>query len=376
MAKRERRVRGDNEDTKAGRELEGTLAEINKRYGTVMTKASEIYQPERIPTGIFTMDFATLGGIPRNRISKLVGNKSAGKSTTSDLIISYAQRMWPDEQVVKVDLEGTHDPVWSGKLGVDNDSLLVAQPETGEHALDMCDALIRTKEVSLIVVDSLAQLVPAKEIEASAEDQFVGLQARMIGSFVRKAVAALQAERRRRHFITLLFINQFRSKIGGWSPTGDPLTEPGGKSLGFAYTLEMTIKNKENLGKDDMGIEMPAYNEHAFSITKNKLGNGIRAGEYRLRRQDDEKTGLAEGQIDDAGTLLVYSKKFGAYGGGGKSWTLKFWDFERKFGSAAEAEQYLNENPDDYWQLRNFLIASQAERLGMPEYFIERYLPE
>jgi len=297
---------------------------------------------------------------------------SAGEVQTYDFTVEDTHNLVVNDMIV----HNTHDPVWSGKLGVDNDALLVAQPETGEQALDMADALIHTKEVSLIVVDSLAQLVPAKEVEASAEDQFVGMQARMIGSFVRKAVNALLSERHRGHYITLLFINQFRSKIGGWSPTGDPLTEPGGKGLGFAYTLEITVKNKEGSGKDDMGIDTMMENDHSFAITKNKVNAGPRSGEFRLRRMPDPDLGLEEGDIDDAGTMLAYAKKFGAYSGGGSSWTLAFWDFEMKFKGQKDATQYLYENREDHWKLRNFLIASQAERLGMPAEFVERYYPE
>lgn len=377
MATRIKRTRGAAAADDGKEELTGTLKEIERRYGaSVVSQGSNIQQPARISTGAFMLDFATLGGIPHNRITKIVGNKHAGKSTISDKIIASTQRMFPGGQVVKFDLEGTHESVWSGKLGIDNDRLLVAQPETGEHALDMMDALIRTREVSLIVVDSLAQIVPAKEIEASAEDQFVGLQSRLIGSFVRKAVNALIAERHRGHQITLLFINQFRSKIGGWSPTGDPLTEPGGKGLGFAYSLEITMKNKEQSGKDDIGVDSMIENEHSFSITKNKLNAGPRAGEFRLRRVADADTGLEEGDIDDAGTLLTYAKKFGAFTGGGSSWKLEFWDFEDKFKGMADATRFLYENRDTYWMLRNFLIAEQAGRLGMPQSFIEQFYPE
>ena len=357
-------------------ELSGTLAEIEKRYGNVVSAGSDIHQPDRIPTGAFMLDFCTLGGIPKNRITKIVGQKHAGKSLTADKIIANAQRLWPDQRVVKLDMEGTHESVWSSKLGVDNDALLVSQPETGEAALDMCDALIRTKEVSLIVVDSLAQLVPAKEMESSAEDQFVGLQARMIGSFVRKAVSGLIAERQRGHEVTLLFINQFRSKIGGWSPTGDPLTEPGGKGLGFAYSLEITMKNKEQAGKDDYDVETMVENEHAFSITKNKLNGGPRAGEFRVRRVPTAEFGLGIGDIDDASTLIAYAKKFGAYTGGGSSWSLEFWDEEHKVKGANEAIILLYENPDLYWKLRNFLIHEQASHLGMPQEFLERFYPD
>lgn len=357
-------------------ELNKVLADIKKQYGDVVAPASSKHQPKRIPTGSFMLDFCTLGGIPTGRISKLVGHKHAGKSMVADKIIAGAQKLFPDQQVVKLDLEGTHESVWSAKLGVDNDALLVASPETGEAALDMCDALIRTKEVSLIVVDSLAQIVPAKEIDSSAEDQFVGLQARLIGSFVRKAVTSMLAERRRGHDITLLFINQFRSKIGGWSPTGDPLTEPGGKGLGFAYSLEITIKNKEQAGKDEHDIETMVENVHAFQITKNKLNSGPRTGEFYVRRVPDSESGLDIGAIDDAETLITYAKKFGAYTGGGASWTLDFWDEERKSRSLKEAARILYEEPLLYWKLRNFLICEQAKHLGMPDSFLENFYPD
>lgn len=377
---RVRRTRGGGEPAKSSEknEIDETRKEIDKRYGSsVLVPASAIQQPIRIPTGAFMLDFALLGGLPFNRISKVVGNKHAGKSMLSDKVIASAQRMFPDQQVVKIDLEGTHDPVWSEKLGVDNDSLLLAQPETGEAALDMADALIRTREVSLIVFDSLAQIVPAKEIEASAEDNLqIGLQARMIGSFVRKAVNGLLAERHRGHYVTILIINQFRSKVGGWSPTGDPLTEPGGKSLGFAYSVEITMKNKETAGKDSDGFETMTENEHSFQITKNKLNSGPRSGEFRLCRVADDDFGLVEGDIDDAGTLLTYAKKFGCYSGGGKSWKLAFGDFDQTFGKADEAIAYLYENREDYWLLRNHLIAMQAARLGMPQDFIDRFYEE
>lgn len=363
-------------DTEGGEELSGTLSEIGKRYGNVITAGSSAQQPDRIPTGAFMLDFCTLGGIPTSRITKLVGQKHAGKSLTADKIIASAQNLWPDRRVVKLDMEGTHESVWSEKLGVNQDALLLAQPETGEHALDMCDALIHTKEISLIVVDSLAQLVPAKEMESSSEDQHVGLQSRLIGSFVRKAVSGMIAERRRGHQVTLLFINQFRSKIGGWSPTGDPLTEPGGKGLGFAYSLEITMKNKEQSGKDDHGIDSMTENEHAFSITKNKLNGGPRTGEFRVRRIADERLGLGIGDIDDAETLLAYGKKFGVYTGGGSSWKLDFWDEEHSFGKLDDAVRQLYEDRNLYWKFRNYLICEQASHLGMPDSFLERFYPD
>jgi len=134
------------------------------------------------------------------------------------------------------------------------------------------------------------------------------------------------------------------------------------------------MKNKENTGKDEIGNDAVTVNDHSFQITKNKMNSGGRTGEFRLLRQDDDDLGLKEGDIDDAGTMLAYAKKFGAYTGGGSSWALEFWSHELKFKGLEHAKRALYADRSLYWDLRNFLIASQAEALGMPEYFVERFL--
>lgn len=197
--------------SEAGNEIDDTLKAIRSKFGSnAAVPASSVPQPERISTGSFMLDFATLGGIPHNRISMFVGERHSGKSTMADKVAGNAQRQYPDQRVVKIDVEGTHDSTWAEKNGVDTDELILAQPETGEAACDMVDALVRTREVSLVIVDSIAALTPFKEIEGSAEDAHVGLQARLVGSMIRKATSALIAERNRGHLVTILFINQFR----------------------------------------------------------------------------------------------------------------------------------------------------------------------
>ena len=353
-------------------EVAQVMAAIRKRFGdATLTRASEQRQPFRIPTGVFSFDLATCGGIPHNRITMFHGPRSSGKTTMAEKCIKGAQTSMPSDQVAFVDVEGTRDTVWGGKLGTDNESLLYAKPETGEHAVDIAEALIRTKGISLIVVDSIAALTPTKEIESSAEDAHVGLQPRLISSFMRKATSALIAERKRNHFVTLLLINQQRTKIGGWSPTGEPLSLPGGKALEFFTSLQTKFKNKENISKDANGIDTVEYNEHAFSIDKNKMHAGIRTGEYQLMRRDSEKFPLLEGDIDDAPSMLAHAKKIGCYTGGGKAWTLEIPDFSYTFQNADEAILYLYENPDIYWRLRCHLVADHAARLGMPQYFID-----
>lgn len=372
------RKAASGESAKDGSQLEEVVAQIRKNYGTnVVSRGSDIEQPLRIPTNIFTLDLATLGGIPHNRITQFEGHKHAGKTSIAMRVLANAQSEYPDQEAVLLDVEGTYDEVWGTKHGIDSDRLVVVQPETGESAMDIMDALIRTKEVSIVVVDSVAALTPMKELDRSAEDgNRVGGQALMVGAAIRKAVAGLIAERHRDHFVTILMINQYRSKIGGFSPNPDPVQVAGGKALGFANTLEIAFKNKEKMGKDARDIEAIEENEHAFTIKKNKMNGGIRTGEFRMRRVPDESLGLAEGEIDEAGTMLVYAKKFGAYSGGGSSWTLEFWGESHTFRGATDACIQLYADRELKWRLRNFLIHEQARHLGMPQYMLDRFLPD
>lgn len=319
------------------------------------------------------LDFSTLGGVPHNRISMFVGERHSGKSTMADKVCGNAQRQYPDQKVVKIDVEGTHDSIWAEKNGVDTDELILAQPETGEAACDMVDAMVRTREVSLVVVDSIAALTPFKEIEGSSDDVFVGLQARLVGGMIRKTTAGLIAERNRGHMVTVLFINQFRSKIGGFAGYGEPRSIPGGKALEFSTSLQVIFKNREMAGKDEFDVETVGVNEHSYDIKKNKLNSGPRQGEFRLLRVPDEELGLAEAEIDDAATMLAYAKKFGFYTGGGSSWKLEFGEDEHKFRGLNDAVKALYEDRDFYWRLRNALIRTQAEHLGMPEDFLSRF---
>jgi recombination protein RecA len=372
MAERRGRTKVTSSET-AG-ELGPLLKEMDKRYGTgVVKKGTDIIQPERISTGVFLLDYCLLGGIPTSRGTMLLGHKHSGKTTVACIIAGNAQRQFPGMKVAYVDIEGTLDTVWAEKHGVNLDDLIVVHPETGEAAADIVDALVRTKEISVVVIDSVAALAPMAEIEGSAEDAHVGLQARLMGGLLRKTTAGMIAERRRGHMVTPIYINQYRSKIGGFQKFGEPLSVPGGKALGFANSVEVVIKNKETAGKDAHGIEVMAFNEHAFKIEKNKLNGGSRVGEFRMVRTFDEETGLDEGAIDDAATMLAFAKKYGAYEGGGSSWTLHFWDEERKFRGVADAVTSLYQDGDLYQKLRDYLIWENATGLKQTEEFCARF---
>lgn len=358
--------------SKAPAELQKTLEGLKSRMGEkTVLRGNEINQPWRIPTGIFALDLALLGGIPHNRTTMFEGAKHGGKTTGALKTIRGAQNSM-EGSACMVDVEGTYDAVWAEKNGVDTEALIVVQPDTGEQAIDATVALVEARETSLIVVDSIAMLVPYKEIEGSAEDANVGLQSRMLTRFLRVVGSALITERKRDHFVTLLLINQQRSKIGGFAPAGiEPLSNPGGKALGHATSVEVTWKNKEVL-KSVNGEQTTVHNDHAFTIKKNKLNGGIRQGEFRMMRMANEELGLAECDIDDAGTMLLHAKRLEWLTGGGRAGqdlTIPGYD-PIHFDNAEAAVQYLYQYPEMYAALRCHLIANHAESLGMPEYFV------
>ncbi len=355
-------------------ELPSLLKEMDSRYGKgVVRVASEMNQPLRIPTGVFMIDFCLLGGLPISRGTMLIGKKHSGKTSLAAMTAGNAQKMFPDQRVVIIDVEGTFDLIWAEKLGVCVEDLIIVQPETGEAACDITDAMIRTREVSMVIVDSVAAIAPMKEIEGSAEDAHVGLQARLMGGLLRKTTAGMLAERRRGHMVTPVYINQYRAKIGGFSGFGEPLSVPGGMALGFANSVEIIIKNLEKAGKSEQGLDVITHNEHSFKIDKNKLNGGSRLGEYRLVRTFDEATGLPEGQVDDAATMLAFAKKFGSYTGGGSSWTLAFWDEEHKYRGLEDAVLSLYQDGALYQKLRDYLIWENAKANKMPDDFLSRF---
>ena len=354
-------------------ELADTLKHVKKRYGiNTIGKARNVWQPDRISTGSFIMDFSLLGGIPHNRVTMILGKRSAGKSTLASKVVASAQKQYPDQVAVYIDLEGTVEPVWMEHLGVDVDALEVASCETGEMAVDIADAVVRSKETSIVVVDSLAALTPMKEIDDSAEDAHVGIQAKLVTRMLRKITSGLIAERKKGHYVTVVNINQYRAKIGGFGGFGEQLSVPGGHLAEFAPTVQLVMKNKENKGKDVIGIDTVESNTHPFTILKNKMNSGPRAGEFKLVRTYDETTGLNTGDIDNVPTILLYAKKFGKYSGGAASWKLEFGDYRLKFKKAQQALDALYEDIDMQHALWVDLIRSQAKSLGMPSEFIER----
>ena len=229
--------------------LETALSQIEKQFGkgSVMKlgdyKAMEI---EAIPTGALSLDIALgIGGVPRGRIIEVYGPESSGKTTLALHVIAEAQKT--GGEAAFIDAEHALDPVYAKKLGVDIDNLIVSQPDTGEQALEITEALVRSGALDVIVVDSVAALVPKAEIDGDMGDSHMGLQARLMSQALRKLAGAINKSK-----TVLIFINQLREKIGVMF--GNPETTTGGRALKFYASVRMDIRKVENIKQDGQVI--------------------------------------------------------------------------------------------------------------------------
>src|SRR6266536_2476539 len=217
--------------------LDKAVGDILKRYGdgSIMRLGeAQHMQTEAFPTGSLSLDIALgVGGVPRGRITEIYGPESSGKTTICQHIVAEAQRM--GGVAAFVDMEHALDPVYAARVGVDIDNLLVSQPDTGEQALEITETLVRSGGVDIVVIDSVAALVPRSEIEGEMGDSFVGIQARLMSQALRKLTGAVS-----RSNTALIFTNQLREKIGVMF--GNPETTPGGRALKFYASVRLDIR--------------------------------------------------------------------------------------------------------------------------------------
>lgn len=384
--KSRRKGRTVNQHRAAETELAATMAAINKNFGegTVRT-GREVRQPTRLPTGIFMIDFATLGGFPNSRATMMVGEKHAGKTMLGSKIIRGAQLVYEDKVPVIVDVEGTYDREWAAKNGVDMDRLVISEVDNGEMAGDVLEAMVRSLEVSHVTLDSVPMMEPVAELEGNMSDNHMGQQARLINRVVRKATSNIVTERKRGHDVGINFVNQYRTNIG--QMFGDNRTVSGGRAIEHLCTLTINIKNKEVQGKGNIGgskdVDLILHNEHAFDIKKNKCNGGVRQGEFKIVRDvkfmDDL---LFEAASNDYLTMLNYAKVFGSHGGAGKNQYIDYVtadgkDHRLQFSSQnTDLPRMIYEDPELYWAIRCDLIARQARYLHMPPSFIQTILEQ
>ena len=277
---------------------------------------------EAIPTGALSLDIALgIGGVPRGRIIEIFGPESSGKTTLALHIIAEAQKM--GGEAAFIDAEHALDPVYARKLGVDIDDLIVSQPDTGEQALEITESLIRSGALDVVVVDSVAALVPKAEIDGDMGDSHMGLQARLMSQALRKLAGAINKSK-----TVLIFINQLREKIGVMF--GNPETTTGGRALKFYASVRMDIRRIENI-KQDGEIK---GNRLRVKVVKNKVAPPFREAEFDIvYGQGISK----EGNILDMAVNLDIVEKAG-------SWFS--YNGERIGQGRENVKKYLKENPE------------------------------
>ena len=334
--------------TEKEKALELAISQIEKRYGkgSVMKLGVAMATPlvAAIPTGSLALDLALgVGGIPRGRITEIFGPEASGKTTLAQHVIAEAQKR--GGTAAYIDVEHALDPSYAANCGVNVDDLLISQPDAGEEALDITEALVRSGAIDVIVIDSVAALVPRAEIEGEMGDTHVGLQARLMSQALRKLAAAIA-----KSGTAVVFINQLREKVG--IIFGSPEVTPGGRALKFYSSIRIDLRRTETIkgGTEAIGSRVRA------KVVKNKVAPPFRNAEFDIMFG----YGISkEGNLIDLGVEWGLVKKAGAF--------FSYGDI--RLGQGREsAKQYLSQNPELAQEIEQQIRASVATtHITMPD---------
>ena len=323
-------------DKKKMAAIETVMNQIEKQYGKgsiVKLGSNKTLDIESIPTGSLALDIALgIGGVPKGRIIEINGPESSGKTNISLSIIAEAQKL--GGAAAFVDAEHALDPTYAKKLGVNTDELIVSQPDTGEQALEIVEALVRSNAIDVLVVDSVAALVPRAEIEGEMGDSHIGLQARLMSQALRKLTAAINKSN-----CIVIFINQLREKIG--IMFGNPETTAGGRALKFYASVRLDIRKIDTIKNGDTFLG----NRARVKVIKNKVASPFKQAEFDIMYNE----GISkEGNLVDIGVNEEIVQKSGAW----------FAYNDIRLGQGREnAKIYLKENPEIALEIENKIRA-------------------
>jgi recombination protein RecA len=323
-----------NIDLEKLKAIEAAMGQIEKQFGKgSIMKLGEttVLNLDSIPTGCLDLDIALgIGGVPRGRIIEIYGPESSGKTTVALHIIAEAQKK--GGAVAFVDAEHALDPAYARVLGVNTEELIVSQPDTGEQGLEIAEALVRSNAIDVIVVDSVAALVPRAEIEGEMGDSHVGLQARLMSQALRKLAGSINKSK-----CVVIFINQLREKVGVMF--GSPETTPGGRALKFYASVRMDIRRIDSIKQGDVVVG----NRTRIKVIKNKVAPPFRQAEFDIMYNG----GISkEGTVLDVGVREEIVQKSGAW----------FAYNEVRLGQGREnSKQYLKDNPALLLEIENLI---------------------
>ncbi len=322
-------------ETQKKQALDRALAQIDKAFGkgSIMRLDEDAYNSiPGISTGALSLDLALGGkGIPRGRIVEIFGPESSGKTTLALTVLAHAQK--EGGVAAFIDAEHALDPSWARKIGVDIDDLLVSQPDMGEQALEICELLVRSNAVDVVVIDSVAALIPRAEIEGEMGDAVVGLQARLMSQAMRKLTGVIA-----RSNCTVIFINQIREKIGVMF--GSPETTPGGRALKFYSSVRLDIRRTGTIKVGDEAVG----NHVRVRVVKNKVAPPFRQSEFDI--MFNEGISITGDLIDMAVEDDVIDKSGAWYSYG-----------DIRLGQGREkAKDYLRENPELFAEIREGVL--------------------